>query len=137
MPQTHEPLVHALAAMSQVLHGPPSRPQSLEVVPATQELPPITLVLQQPAHVAALQTQIPPRHCSPALHIGFAPHLQAPVEQPSARVISQAVQALPLVPHAPSVLPPKHMPLLQQPMGQVVPLQAPQAPLAQGSAPQF
>lgn len=138
MPQTQEPLVQALATMPQVLHVPPSRPQSVKAVPDMHELPmPDTLGLQQPGQRAALQTQMPPMHCSPALHIALPPHLQAPELQLSARVMSQAVQAAPLVPQAPSVGGVMQLPLLQQPFGQVELLHAPHAPLAQGRAPQF
>ncbi len=136
-PHTHEPLVQALALIPHVAQEPPLWPQSLKVVPARHWLLMPAPALQQPAHLVGSHTQTPPEHNSPAPHIAPLPHLHAPPEQLSARAMSHATQAAPLVPQAANVEDVMQLPLLQQPLGQVVLLHAPHAPLAQGSAPQF
>jgi hypothetical protein len=51
-------------------------------------------------HDAELQTQAPPEQTCPDAHAGADPHRQAPAdEQPSALVVSHAVQAWPPFPH--------------------------------------
>jgi hypothetical protein len=89
----------------------PPPPQLAVVLPGWQEVP-----LQQPLpHEVVLHWQEPPTHCWPAPQGPLAPQRQAPLaEQPSA-TMPQLVQARPLTPHAPEVLPALQMPLWQQP----------------------
>ncbi|MBX7115204.1 MAG: hypothetical protein K1X64_12825 [Myxococcaceae bacterium] len=136
-PHTHEPLAQALALMPQAVHAAPFLPQSLKLEPARHWLLMPAPALQQPAHFIGSHTQTPPEHNSPAPHMAPLPHLHAPAVQLSARAMSHATHAAPLVPHAANVGAVMQVPLLQQPLGHERLLQAPQAPSMQGDAPQF
>ncbi len=132
-PQRQAPVLQLSALVA--LHVPQAAPPvpQLEVVfPARQLLPE-----QQPEQDVASQMQAPPTHRWPMAHEGLAPQLHAPaVEQLSARVASQAMQAAPPVPHVDKAGV-RHALPEQQPVGQFVaeqPLQRPPmqlSPIAQ------
>lgn len=57
-----------------------------------------------PVQLGAAATHVPLTHACPFGHPAFAPHLQTPPVQLSPLVRSQAVQALPAVPQAATVV---------------------------------
>jgi hypothetical protein len=84
--------VSVLAALH-TLHDPPPVPQ-VEVAFALQTLPE-----QQPfAQEVASQTHAPPTHRCPLVHAAPPPQEQPPAVQPSAMVVLQLEQPLPLAP---------------------------------------
>ncbi len=120
-PQVQVPLVQLSAVVAvQAWQAAPGWAQ-LDSDWAVQTLP-----AQQPlAHEEALHTHVPPLQIWPAAHAAPLPHAQLPVAlHEAAIIVSQARQVEPPEPQAPTEGVVQAAPL-QQPLGQLVPLQAP------------
>jgi hypothetical protein len=115
LPQWQLPPVQLLAVIGlQVVQAAPALPQVaseavLQVSPRQQPL----------GQVSALQTHIPLTQAWPDTQAGPLPQVHAPSVQASERVVSQAVQALPVMPQAVMIGVVQTFPL-QQPFGQEV-----------------
>jgi hypothetical protein len=97
-PHAHAPVAEQLSAtaLSQATQVPPAAPQ-LETDRAAHVDP----MQQSPGQDAASQMHWPPAHLCPATQAGPLPQAHSPCEeQLSARLLSQAVQAPPFLPHA-------------------------------------
>ncbi|GMU61184.1 MAG: hypothetical protein AMXMBFR34_29470 [Myxococcaceae bacterium] len=114
-PQRQTPLAQLSAfEVSQAAQVPPLVPQRFRVFTA-QVLP-----KQQPVgQLVESHTQVPPRQRCPAAHCGLVPHRHWPPLQVSARPVTQAVQAPPVVPHAARSIT-RHWLDWQHPVGQLV-----------------
>lgn len=125
IPQRQTPVAEQLSAF-EVLHPMQTAPPEPQA--PTAGVMHIRLEQQPPGQVWALQaveTQLPVVHFSVALHALPAPqvHLPLAAEHPSARLGSQLTQAAPAVPQAEKTGA-VHVAPAQQPLGQVVPVQA-------------
>jgi hypothetical protein len=128
VPQTHLPLTQLSANFgSQLKHVPPAGPQKLALVPGWHA----PLASQQPLEqLVASQIHAPPLHRVPEGHDPEElPHTHLPFIQLSVWLGEQVIQAPPAVPQA-VIDGDWHVPLAQQPVGQIVASQT-QAPLTQ------
>jgi hypothetical protein len=116
VPHLHTPDELQLSAfMPHAVHEAPLVPHVAAVGGLTQV--PVEPPLQQPdGHAVESHTQLPDMQCLPAAHWAFPPHLHVPPAQVSARTGSQAVHALPVMPHWATVGVPMHELPLQQPV---------------------
>lgn len=124
-PQPQTPLTQLSLCESQGAHIAPLAPHALalRVVQVVPE--------QQPdGHDVASQTQLPIEQRWPAEHAAWVPHMHWPAVQRSAPVAEQVLQLTPPAPQLETVSVVVQMPLVQQPLEQLVELQPLQAWLA-------
>lgn len=89
-----------------------------------------------PGHEVALQMQAPPEQTCPVAHTVPPPQVQLPPEEQPSAFAPHVVHVPPPAPHSLGDVDVTHCEPLQQPFGQVVPLQLAQLPpLQNGAAP--